>query len=161
MVLHQCGHFCQGRGAVKGRTQEAGILLTAQDWQLSVDLEKQLRFPQHIVSTSLRPDILLVLEIIKNIILMELTVRWEDQMRDAHDRKRTQYKHLAINCWAQGLKASCMPNEVDCRGTASIKPLVHWASEEQQGAEPSRILTKKPRKHRNGSGSGEDNHGNK
>lgn len=34
-----------------GKKAPAGILATAQDWQLSVDLEKQLRFPQHIVST--------------------------------------------------------------------------------------------------------------
>lgn len=35
----------------------AGILPEPQDWQLLVDLEKQLRFPQHIVSITLRPDI--------------------------------------------------------------------------------------------------------
>lgn len=47
----------------------SGILATAQDWQLSVDLVKQLKFPQHIATTTPRPDILLVSEATKNIVL--------------------------------------------------------------------------------------------
>lgn len=94
----------------------AGILATAQDWQLSVDLEKQLRFPQHIVRSALRPDILLVSESTKNIIIMELTVPWEDRLGEAHERKRTKYEHLVIDCRAQGWKARCMPIEVGSRG---------------------------------------------
>ena len=71
-----------------------GILAIAQDWQLEVDLETQLRFPQHIVRTTLRPNILLVSESTKNII-MELSVPWEDRLEEAHERKRTKYDHLA------------------------------------------------------------------
>ena len=63
-----------------------------------MDLEKQLRFPQHIVSTTLRPDILLVSEITKNIAIMELTVPWEDHLGEAHKRKRTKSEHLVIIC---------------------------------------------------------------
>ena len=71
-----------------------GILAIAQDWQLEVDLETQLRFPQHIARTTLRPNILLVSESTKNII-MELSVPWEDRLEEAHERKRTKYEHLA------------------------------------------------------------------
>ena len=49
-----------------------------------MDLEKLLRFPQHIFSTTLRPDILLVSESTKNIINMELMVPWEDCVGEAH-----------------------------------------------------------------------------
>lgn len=35
---------------------------TAQDWQLSVDLKKQLRIPQYIVGSTPGPDILLVID---------------------------------------------------------------------------------------------------
>lgn len=68
----------------------AGILATARDWQLSVDLERQLRFPPHIASTTLRPDIFLVSERINNIIIMELTVPWKQRLGEAHERKRTK-----------------------------------------------------------------------
>lgn len=98
------------------RAAAAGILATARDWQLSVDLEKQLKFPQHIVSTTLRPDILLVSESSKNIIIMELTVPWEDRLGEAHERKRTKYDNLVTSCREQGWKARCMPIEVGCRG---------------------------------------------
>lgn len=52
-----------------GAQQKAGhkkalarTLAMAQDWQLSLDLERQLKVSQHIASTTLRPDILLVSE---------------------------------------------------------------------------------------------------
>lgn len=43
----------------------AAILTTARDWQLLVDLERQLKFPSHIAATTLRPDIVLVSEFTK------------------------------------------------------------------------------------------------
>lgn len=48
----------------------AGILATARDWQLLVDLEKQLKFPNHIVTTTLRPDIVLLSESTKQVVLL-------------------------------------------------------------------------------------------
>lgn len=50
----------------------SGIMSGAHDWQLLVDLEKQLRFLKHIVSMTLMPDIPLVSEATKNIIIIEL-----------------------------------------------------------------------------------------
>ena len=93
-----------------------GLLAIAQGWQLEVDLETQLRFPQHIDRTTLRPDILQVSESTKNIIIMELTVPWEDRLEEAHERKKTKYEHLVIDCRMQGWKLRCMPIEVGCRG---------------------------------------------
>ncbi len=57
-----------------------GILATEQDWQFSVDLVKQLKFPPYNITTTLRPDILLVSEVTKNIVMLELTVPWEDRL---------------------------------------------------------------------------------
>ncbi|RXN23864.1 reverse transcriptase [Labeo rohita] len=37
----------------------AGLLSTARDWVMSVDLERQLKIPQHIIQSTLRPDIIL------------------------------------------------------------------------------------------------------
>ncbi|KAL7863464.1 hypothetical protein SRHO_G00124480 [Serrasalmus rhombeus] len=49
----------------------AGILTTARDWQLLVDLERQLKFPSHIAVTTLRPDLVLVSESTKQAVLLE------------------------------------------------------------------------------------------
>lgn len=76
----------------------AGILSEAQDWQLLVDLEKQPRFPKHIVSTNLRANILLVSEAFKTIIIMEQTVPWENCLGEAHKRKGTKYERLVTSC---------------------------------------------------------------
>ncbi|XP_073720025.1 uncharacterized protein [Misgurnus anguillicaudatus] len=96
----------------------SGLLNTAQDWQMKVDLCKQLKFPQHVVNTSLRPDIVLVSEATKNLVMLELTVPWEDQMEEAFERKRAKYECLVNDCHNQGWKARCLPVEVGCRGFA-------------------------------------------
>lgn len=70
----------------------------------------------HIAMTTLRPDILLVSEASKNIVMLELTVLWEDRLEEAHERKRNKYEELVINCRKQGLKAKCMPIKVACIG---------------------------------------------
>ncbi|KAK0134731.1 Retrovirus-related Pol polyprotein from type-2 retrotransposable element R2DM [Merluccius polli] len=95
-----------------------GLLNTAQDWQLLVDLGSQLKFPQHIAKTTLRPDIVLVSEATKSIIMLELTVPWEERMEEAFERKREKYDSLESNCHSQGWKARCLPVEVGCRGFA-------------------------------------------
>lgn len=37
------------------------LLHTASDWWLHVDMGKQLKFPQHIVTTSLCPDMIITI----------------------------------------------------------------------------------------------------
>ncbi|XP_060744927.1 uncharacterized protein LOC132858560 [Tachysurus vachellii] len=96
----------------------SGLLNTAQDWQLKVDLCRQLKFPQHVVNTTLRPDIVLVSEGTKNLVMLELTVPWEDRMEEAFERKRAKYEGLVNDCHNQGWKARCLPVEVGCRGFA-------------------------------------------
>ncbi|KAL7849091.1 hypothetical protein SRHO_G00207140 [Serrasalmus rhombeus] len=41
----------------------AGVLCTASDWQLQVDLSKQLKFPQHTVVTSFWPHMIITSEV--------------------------------------------------------------------------------------------------
>lgn len=62
-----------------------GLLNTAQDWQLSVDLGSRLKFPQHVANTTLGPDIVLAT---KNIVMLELTVPWEECMEVAFKPER-------------------------------------------------------------------------
>ena len=56
---------------------------------MTVDLERQLRIPPHIIQTSLRPDVILVSEATKQLCLLELTVPWEERMEEEHERGRS------------------------------------------------------------------------
>ncbi len=76
----------------------AGLLSTARDWAMTVDLEKQLKIPTHITQSKLRPDIILVSEATKQLILLELTVPWEERM-EVQERKREKYQELVEDCW--------------------------------------------------------------
>ncbi len=97
------------------KRKSAGILTSARDWQFLVDLEKQLKFPSHIVVTTLRTDIILVSESIKQVVLLELTVPWEE----AFERKLSKYEGLISDCRQAGWRARCIPVEVGCRGFAA------------------------------------------
>ena len=95
-----------------------GLLASAADWQLKVDLGKQLRFPEHIASTRLRPDMVIFSNSTKQVIMMELTVPWEERMDEAQERKRAKYQELTEECRRQGWITRCEPIEVGCRGFA-------------------------------------------
>jgi len=82
-------------------------------------LGRQLKFPQHVVETTLRPDIVLLSEATKNLVMLELTVPWEDRMEEAFERKEEKYDGLVSDCHNQGWKARCLPVEVGCRGFAA------------------------------------------
>ncbi|XP_075313231.1 uncharacterized protein LOC142373743 [Odontesthes bonariensis] len=97
---------------------QAGILGTARDWQLRVDLGKQLKFPENIIETRLRPDIVLQSESSKQVIMLELTVPWEERMEEASGRKREKYAELVEDCRNRGWRARCLPIEIGGRGFA-------------------------------------------
>ncbi|XP_073696141.1 uncharacterized protein [Garra rufa] len=98
------------------RGTSSGLLATARDWELSVDLGKQLKFPETVAITTLRPDIVLTSEASKQVIILELTVPWEDRMEEANERKRAKYSQLMEGCRNNGWRAICQPVEVGCRG---------------------------------------------
>ena len=83
-----------------------------------MDLGKQLKFPENIVETRLRPDIVLVSETSKQVIMLELTVRWEERMEQARERKREKYAELVEESRNRGWRARCLPIEVGGRGFA-------------------------------------------
>lgn len=94
----------------------SGLLNNVQDWQLIVDLARQLKFLQNITKSSLRPDILLVSETTKDVVMPELTVPWLEWMEEASQRKRENYQDLVGNCLRQGWKARYLPVDVGRRG---------------------------------------------
>ena len=107
-----------GEKAKPGSREAAGILAMAKDWDLQVDLGKQLRFPERICTTSLRPDMVLTSERSKQVVLIELTVPWEERIEEANSRKRAKYEELAVECRARGWRVKNEPVEVGCRGFA-------------------------------------------
>lgn len=61
-----------------------------------VNLERQLKFPQHIATTILRPDVVLVSNSTRKLLLLEFTVPWEDLLEEAFEWKLTNYGCLNL-----------------------------------------------------------------
>lgn len=78
------------------------LLSMDTDWQLSVELGWQLKFLAHIVTMSLRPDIVLLSESARQVIMLQLTVPWEDRIEEAYERKRAKYQALVEACTEWG-----------------------------------------------------------
>ena len=94
----------------------SGIINTARDWRTVADLSEQSSFPQHIVQTSQRPDVVMYSEDTKSLVMVELTVPWESRLEEAHERKRHKYEELRSDCSNSGWKCWLFPVEVGCRG---------------------------------------------
>lgn len=52
----------------------------------------------------------------QKIMLVELTVPWEEGCEEAHESKALKYQPLIQDCRDKGLQASGFPMEVGCRG---------------------------------------------
>lgn len=88
----------------------AGILISARNWKLLVDLEQQLKFPNNMAAITLRPDIVLVAETTKQVVLLEPTVPWEDHLGEAIEGKLSKYARLAGNCQKVRLESQVPPS---------------------------------------------------
>ena len=64
-----------------------GVLCIADDWQMEADLNKQLKFPEVIAITNKRPDIVLWSVKSRSLVIVELTVPWEDRMETSNELK--------------------------------------------------------------------------
>lgn len=66
------------------RWEEGGLLGTVHDWQMRVNLGQQLRFTHNITETSLWLDIVLFSGNSKQVVMLELTVPWEESTVHDH-----------------------------------------------------------------------------
>ena len=89
-----------------------GLLDKPSDWKSEVDLDGRLLFPE-IVPTTLRPDMVLWSRETKMLIIIELTVHWEERCNEAHERKLSRYEDLLAECRKQGWKTWNFPVEED------------------------------------------------
>ena len=115
--LKQINFVKAGEKIQRKRREKTNLLSSADDWQLIVDLETQLKFPRHIAVTSLRLDLILHSDNTKQCIIWELTVSWEEYITLA-ERKRSKYQELVEQCQQKSWKIHYDPVEVGCRGFA-------------------------------------------
>lgn len=104
--------FVKAREKLKSAatTTSSGLLAMAQDWELKVDLEQQLKFPKTCGTTTLRKGMLLILESFKKFI-----IPCEDHTEKANKRERAKYTELKEECQSNGLRMRYEPIEVRCR----------------------------------------------
>ncbi|XP_055006488.1 uncharacterized protein LOC129407905 [Boleophthalmus pectinirostris] len=78
----------------------------------------------NIIST-LRPDVLLVSESTKNIVIMELTEPWEERLEEAPERKRSKYEQLTSTAELRPGRQNVCPSRLaaeDLWATHSTEP---------------------------------------
>ena len=92
------------------------ILNGAHDWKVSADLKTSIQFPVHIIQTEKRLDIVAWSDSKKSVLLIELTVPWEENWEEAHERKKKRYETLRAYCVEKGWICPVIPIEVGCRG---------------------------------------------
>ncbi|KAL7889078.1 hypothetical protein AOLI_G00040520 [Acnodon oligacanthus] len=92
------------------------LLTPGCKWQMRADLGTQLVFPIEITQTTLRPDVVMWSTAAKKVLIIELTVPWEEGMSAAYKHKRLKYSDLAAECREGGWIATIHTVEVGCRG---------------------------------------------
>ena len=53
----------------------------------------------------------------KQVIMWELMVLWEENMAESDENKLTKYQELIEQCRMKGWQAPCDPIDIGCRGT--------------------------------------------
>lgn len=82
---------------------------------MRVDFGRKRLFPKEIAETSLRPDMVLWSTASKTVLLVGLTVPWEEGLEAVHEKKQEKYTDLATECRSR-LEGHICPVEVGSRG---------------------------------------------
>jgi len=64
--------------------------------------------------TTSRPDSVLRARNSKQLVMIELTVPWEERIEEAYKRKKFKYQELVRECQEKGWRTWCLPVEVGC-----------------------------------------------
>ncbi|KAI8522085.1 hypothetical protein Bbelb_018390 [Branchiostoma belcheri] len=106
----------EGQRATQGVRRSCEGLMRKGEWEMAVDLDKRLVFPRNICETTLRPDIVLWSSVQKTVLVIELTIPWEENIQAAYERKKLKYQELVQQCAENGWRSLLYPVEVGCRG---------------------------------------------
>ena len=93
------------------------LLNRASGWKVSADLKTFLQFPVLIIQTEKRPDMASWSDSKKSVLLIELTVPWEKNREEAHDRKKNRDETLRADCMEKAWICHVIPTVVGCRGS--------------------------------------------
>ncbi|KAK3767773.1 hypothetical protein RRG08_044906 [Elysia crispata] len=106
------------RRPVRKTNQIKGLLDGCDNWDVSADLPEWDSHPSIIKETRLRPDIVIHSASTQQLIMVELTVPYENRMEEAHIYKREKYLNMTKEQELEnaGYKAVVMPVEVGARG---------------------------------------------
>ncbi len=72
--------------------------------------------PTNIVITSLKPDLVLVDDESKSVVIFELTVPFDSNIDSANDRKQTKYQQLVNDIENEGFSVTFYAFEISSRG---------------------------------------------
>ena len=108
----------EGRAVKSFAKRKRGLLRLAQDWEVIADVgdQKNYVFPNYLAQTARRPDILLISQSIKRVIMMELTCGCEENFKGAHSRKSVTYNELVEEIKRNGWGVNMFAIEVGARG---------------------------------------------
>ena len=101
------------------KPKATGILHLANDWFLLSDLGEGYQFPGHIGISTLRPDIVMYSNLLKRVILIELTCPCEENMECWHNVKLNKYSVLVNIIRSNGWCVDIFAIEVGARGYCS------------------------------------------
>ena len=100
----------------KQKNPNMKLLKGASDWKVSADLKTSLQFPVYIIQTEKWPDIVAWSSSKKSVLLIELTVPWEENREKAQERKKNHNETQCADCVEKGGICHAIPIEVGCRG---------------------------------------------
>ena len=94
------------------------ILEVANDWKMATDLPGMKEYPDVIKESGLRPDMVLISESSRTVVIVELTVPYESNMSESHEFKMAKYEGLAREIRQKGYRTQLFAVEVGARGLA-------------------------------------------
>ena len=97
-------------------TCRQSLLDGADDWECTADLKEWNSHPDIIRKSGMRPDIVLNSQSTKQLIMIELTVPYENRMEVAQTYKTKKYADLAKNLRREGYQVQVLAAEVGARG---------------------------------------------
>ena len=118
------------------------ILSSANDWKLSVDIDKKLKIPETVASTDLRPDMIVTSMKTKQMHIIELTVPTEERIEVSGELKRTKYEVLISEGKRNNWRVSCWAVEVGCRGFPAVSMSTLLREMGLTGGERKKIIEK-------------------
>lgn len=88
-------------------------LQAAQTWEMEVGLGRKLHFPEGVLSSNLRLEIIMLWPEEKKVILVEKIVLWEEGREEAAERIKGKHQQLVQNCRVMGWTIWLLMAELD------------------------------------------------